>query len=314
VLRWIGAVRRAREEDRPRVRGIVRSFAPVVVGRGAVQFSAYVDNVIASLLPTGAVSALAYAQTLYLLPVSLFGMSVSAAELPELSALGDEDEATREKLRARLEGALRRMAFLTIPSSVAFVLLGDSIAGAVFQTGVFRREDALLVWAILAGSAVGLVAATRGRLLASAYYALRDVKTPLRFSLVRIALSIALGLAASLLLPKWLGIPEIYGTVGLTATAGASGWIEYLLLKSRLERRIGAIRPPAKATARAWIAASVAGAMAFAAKVGMPDLGSPILLGLVVCGFYGVVYFVVGALLGLDEAKRVCAKFGLRLS
>ncbi len=64
------------------MRTVVRNFFPVFVSRGVVQISAYVDAWLASLLPTGAVSAFAYAQTLYTLPVSLFGMAVSAAELP----------------------------------------------------------------------------------------------------------------------------------------------------------------------------------------------------------------------------------------
>ena len=63
------------------VRTVVRNFFPVFISRGVVQVSAYVDALLASLLPTGAVAALAYAQTLYLLPVSLFGMSVAAAEV-----------------------------------------------------------------------------------------------------------------------------------------------------------------------------------------------------------------------------------------
>ena len=58
---------------------MLRNFGPVFVSRGVVQISAYVDSLLASLLKTGAVSGLTNAQTLYLLPVSLFGMSISAA-------------------------------------------------------------------------------------------------------------------------------------------------------------------------------------------------------------------------------------------
>ena len=64
------------------VRTVVRNFLPAFLSRGVVQISAYVDTLIATLLPSGAVAALSYAQNLYVLPVSLFGMSVSAAELP----------------------------------------------------------------------------------------------------------------------------------------------------------------------------------------------------------------------------------------
>ncbi len=81
------------------VRTIVRNFVPVFFSRGVVQISAYVDAFLASLLPTGAVAALTYAQTLYILPVSLFGMSVSAAELPVLSSTTGEAGEVNAYLR-----------------------------------------------------------------------------------------------------------------------------------------------------------------------------------------------------------------------
>ncbi|MBP8178317.1 MAG: murein biosynthesis integral membrane protein MurJ, partial [Spirochaetes bacterium] len=67
------------------VKTILKNFVPVFISRGVVQISAYIDALLASLLPTGALAGLSYAQTLYMLPISLFGMSVSAAELPAMS-------------------------------------------------------------------------------------------------------------------------------------------------------------------------------------------------------------------------------------
>ena len=117
---------------------VVRNFFPVFISRGVVQISAYVDALLASLLPTGAVAALAYAQTLYTLPVSLFGMSVSAAELPAMSgAVGAESEVA-EVLRARLNAGLRQIAFFVIPSVAAFLVLGDVIVAAIYQSGPFH--------------------------------------------------------------------------------------------------------------------------------------------------------------------------------
>src|SRR5262249_23773272 len=78
--------RKLRVEFTPRVREVVRNFGPVFFSRGVVQISAYVDSIIASKLGTGAVTALAFGQTINVLPVSLFGMAVSAAELPDLSS------------------------------------------------------------------------------------------------------------------------------------------------------------------------------------------------------------------------------------
>ena len=136
----------------PGSRVVLRNFGPVFVGRGVVQISAYVDTLLASLLPTGAVAAVSYAQVLYTLPVSLFGMSVSAAELPEMSSATGTGEERAAHLRARLESGLRQIAFLVVPSVVGFVALGDVVTGALYQSGEFTREMTLYVWGILAGA------------------------------------------------------------------------------------------------------------------------------------------------------------------
>ncbi len=166
----------------PHVRQVVRSFGPVFLSRGVVQVSAYIDNLLASFLSTGAVTALYNAQTIYLLPVSLFGMSVSAAELPLMSGtIGDAAEVSGV-LRERLDAGLRRIAFFVVPSAMAFLALGDLVTAVIYQTGRFGRGDSIYVWGVLAGAAVGLLASTSGRLYASTFYALRDTRTPLRFA------------------------------------------------------------------------------------------------------------------------------------
>ena len=122
--RWRGcstASGRGSRAAPPQVRAVLRNFGPVFVGRGVVQISAYVDTVLASLLPTGAVAGLSNAQVLYTLPVSLFGMSVSAAELPAMaSAVGSESErggaapaaaSTRGCARSRSSSCRRRWRF-----------------------------------------------------------------------------------------------------------------------------------------------------------------------------------------------------------
>jgi putative peptidoglycan lipid II flippase len=153
---------RVRLDTRPQVREVVRNFVPVFFSRGVVQISAYVDVVLASYLPTGAVAGLTNAQTLYTLPVSLFGMAVSAAELPAMSsALGDASEVAAY-LQRRLNAGLRQIAFFVVPSAMAFLALGGVIAALLFQNGRFSHADSQYVWAIVAGSSVGLLASTSG--------------------------------------------------------------------------------------------------------------------------------------------------------
>jgi len=289
------------------VRTVVRNFGPVFVGRGVVQISAYVDTLIASFLPAGAVAALMNAQTLAVLPVSLFGMSVSAAELPAMaSAVGAEAEVAAH-LRRRLDAGLRRIAFLVVPSAMAFLAIGDVLAGALFQSGRFTRVDSVYVWGILAGSAIGLLASTLGRLYASTYYALRDTRTPLRFAIVRVILTTVLGLAFALPLPRLLGVDPKWGAAGLTASAGIAGWVEFVMLRRTLGRRIGPTGLPAPFVVRLWSAAAVA-ALAAAVSRLVVDVEHPVMLGILAVGLYGTTYFLTAAALGLREGRQVLVR------
>jgi putative peptidoglycan lipid II flippase len=293
------------------VRSVVRNFGPVFVSRGVVQLSGYVDTLLATLVSTGATTALANAQTLYLLPVSLFGMSVSAAELPAMSGIADDAVGRHAALRQRLDAGLRQIAFFVVPSAVAFLALGDVIAAAVFQTGRFTHGDALYVWAILAGAAVGLLASTLGRLYSSTYYALRDTKTPLRYAIVRVVLTTVLGYLFAFPLPRWLGIAPLWGTAGLTASAGIAGWVEMLLLRSTLNRRIGPTGLAAAYVATLWSAALAGAAVGWAVKLTFfPP--SPILDAVLVLGPYGLVYFGMAMAMKVPEAAAAAARLSWR--
>src|SRR5579863_6184307 len=294
VLRLVPALRIQLAARLDSVQTVIRNFGPVFVSRGVVQLSAYVDQIIASWLPTGAVAALAYAQTLYLLPVSLFGMSVSASELPEMSsALGGQDEVASH-LRRRLVGGLRRIAFFVIPSVVAFIALGDIVAAAIYQHGKFLHADAIYVWGILAGSGVGLLASTQGRLYSSAFYALKDTRTPLLFAIVRVALTTILGYIAAIHLPRLTGIDPKWGVAGLTASAGVSGWIEFLLLRRSLAQRIGSDPVGIAYLARLWGAAIVAAAVTWAIKAPLEQsLHQPRLFACATLIPFGLIYLAL---------------------
>jgi putative peptidoglycan lipid II flippase len=255
VLRLLREFRPTLDRTSEHVRTVISNFGPVFLSRGVVQVSAFVDTIIASFLGQGPVAALQVAQTLYTLPVSLFGMSVSAAELPAMSSATGSDQQVAEALRDRIDRGLRHIAYFVIPSAAAFLAFGGLIAAALFQTGRFTAEDARFVWAILAGSAVGLLAATMGRLYNSALYALRDTRTPLRCALVRVMLTIILGYLFAIPLPGLLGLEQRWGAAGLTASAGIAAWVEFTLLRRSLNRRIGASGLPFEILSKLWIAA-----------------------------------------------------------
>jgi putative peptidoglycan lipid II flippase len=283
------------------VRVVIRSFIPVFFSRGVLQLSAYIDGLLASLLPVGGVSALANAQTLYTLPVSLFGMSISAAELPAMSSALGSTEQVATTLRQRILASTKRVGFFVVPSAVGFIALGDVITAAIYQTGKFTHADSIKVWTILAGSGVGLVASTVGRLYSSAYYALRDTRTPLRFAIVRVILTTVLGYLCSRPLPRLLGVDPFWGAAGLTASAGFAAWVEFTLLRRGMNLKIGRSEFPTSYFARLWLAAIVGAAVAWGAKLALHPQ-RPLIAAVLILVPYGAVYLGLTALLGVEQA------------
>lgn len=307
VLRLATALRLSLDLRDPHVRTVLANFVPVVIGRGVVQISAWMDTVLASLVMPGALAALSYAQLIYMLPVSLFGSSVSAAELPEMaSELGSDDEVAR-KLRERLDVAKRRIAFLVVPSVMALVSLGDLMAGVIYLSGKFGRDDAIWVWSILAGASIGLLASVYGRLYSSAFYAMRDTRTPVRYAVVRVGLAITLASLFSLWLPQALGFPARWGVAGITAGSGIAGWVEFVLLRRALTRRIGAVRTPHAFTARVWALAALAAAFASVVRV-YGGRAPSLTLSLIGLSLYGALYLIFARILGIPESGVVFAR------
>ena len=293
------------------VRTVVRNFFPAFLSRGVVQISAYVDTLIATLLPSGAVAALSYAQNLYVLPVSLFGMSVSAAELPRMSgesgASTDQDERNGH-LRARLEAGLRQISFFVIPTCGIFLALGQVVAAALFETGRFNRADSFYVWRILAGAGIGLLPGTLGRLYSSTFYAIQDTRTPMRFALIRVAVGIALGFLLAVYLPRLYGIEETWGAPGLALAGSLAGWLEFLLLRRSLSRVVGVPVKDPGLLGRLWGAAAIAALGAWLV-LQLVSRQHPIPVFVVVMSCYAAIYVGITHLLGIREARAFVLRF-----
>ena len=307
VLRLIHHFRPVFTLANPHVRQVVNNFFPVFISRGVVQISAFVDAFLASFLGQGAMVALNYAQSLYTLPVSLFGMSVSAAELPAMSKAMGAADVIAETLRHRLDAGLQRISFFIVPSAVAFLAFGDVIAAVLYQTGKFNHADSIFVWTILAGSAVGLLASTLGRLYSSTYYALQDTRTPLIYAVIRVALSGILGYFFSIQLPGLLGLDSKLGVAGLTSSAGIAGWIEFILLRRSLNQRIGRTGLSVSYSAKLWAGALLSAAVGWGLKLVVGGW-HPIPLAAVVLGGYGTCYFGITHLLGVAQAQMIIGR------
>ena len=298
----------------PAFREAVRKAGPAIMGRGVVQLSGYLDLVLASLLAVGALARMRYAQTLYLLPISLFAMSVAAAALPDLAR--DRDGAIGA-LRDQTVGAVRRVAFFVVPSFVAFLALGDVLVAGLYRAGEFGAADVRIVWLVLAGYSLGLLASTTTRVYQSAFFALRDTATPARIAFVRMLVAVVAGAVLmvqfepitvlGITIPAGVlasldaaGAP--LGPLGLALGSALGAWVEWALLKRALHAKLGHLRVGLGSWLKMFAAAIAAAGGGYAVSLGLAAR-PPLLTALVVAAVFGGIYLGATAALGLPQAQ-----------
>lgn len=297
------------------VREALAAFGPVVAGRGVYQLSGYLDALLSSLLAAGALASLRPALMLYLLPVSLFGQSVAASELPELSRLGKEES---QSFLGRLDQSMRQTLFLTVPAAVGYLCFGFLIVGGLLRRGEFGLTDNWLVYAVLGGYSLGLVATTLSRLLQNGFFALRDTKTPAKIAGVRVLVSAAIAVPAMFALDTFsvsetLGFvaedaPLYFGAVGLALGATVGAWVELWRLVVSLRRQMTTFAVP-------W--RRVLGMVGLALVAVLPAAGLWWLLGawpllpvaVLVVGVYGGFYLALARLLHFTELETWTGRF-----
>ncbi len=218
------------------VREAIQNFLPVVAARGAVNLGGWLDYALAAFLTAGSVATLAYAQILFMLPISLFGMAVAASELPEISR---NRRAAGEVLAGEVTRAGERVAYWLVPSTLGYLLLGDVVVSAVFETGAFGADEVMVTWVILGAYALGMGASATSRLLSSAFYALRDTRTPARVAYLRVSLALAVGAALMFPLDRFrIGLLGL-GAAGLALGSAVAAWVELALLRRSLREKLG---------------------------------------------------------------------------
>jgi putative peptidoglycan lipid II flippase len=192
--------------------------------------------------------------------------------------------------------------FFIVPSAVAFGVIGGSIIALLFQTGRFGARETMIVWIVLAGSAIGLVPNTLGRLYNSALYALGQPRLPLYAALARLGIGALGGYLVVLPLREALGYSVAWGAFGLTAAAAIAAWVEFSVLFTMLRRRIGAVGIPTKLAAGALLASALAGGAGYATQHFARELGVKTGLGaLAAIAVFGGVYLVVMAIAKVPE-------------
>ena len=294
VLKLVNKIRWSLRSSTPGARQVVRAWIPVIIGAGVVQISSIIDTQLGSLLGPGAVATLRYAQLIAILPVSLFGVSVAAVALPELS----REVAVQQSdlLRLRIATGLRQVAFFAVPAAFAFAALGPQLAGALFQTGAFDARDTQLVGGVLAAYALAVPAQASIKLLASGHYAQGDTKTPVRIAVV----AVVIAAVSALLLMRYLGAAGI--ALGAAAGAYTNALVNYTKLRSKLGSITGPLEIRALATVGLACTVAALGAMGVAVwRSADPVWFVAVAASVTFCLLYGAVTVV----LANPEARKI---------
>ena len=298
VVRLVGVLRPTLDRSTDGLTTTLRNMGPVIMALGVVQISSLIDLQIASYLPLGAATNIAYASLIALLPVSLFGVSVAASSLPEFSR---ESENTRDGvLLERLRGGWQRILFYIIPCAVVFLAYGDLCVGLLLRNGRFGADEQQVVRLILAGSAIGLVSFASVKLLASAYFALQDYRTPLRASVVSLMVS---AVASVTLAYPFRHAP--WGAVAITVGSALGSFANLSLLARGLRARLGPLYTRAMwlGSRRIVLASLLAMFGAFPVRWWLRAL-HPMLSGPPTLLLFGVVYLLTAWWMGSREASR----------
>ncbi len=213
----------------PGVQEVVRLMIPRMFGVAVVQLNFLVETSLASLLTTGAVSALNYAWRVMLVPQAVVAQSVATAAFPTFA-----DQYSRgqiQQLRSSLAATVRSILFIAIPAGVGLLVLSEPIIQLVFQRGRFTETSTALVAAALSAYALGLIGHSGVEILVRAFYALHDTKTPVVLGVLSLVINLMMSLA----------LINVLGVTGLALANTTAALIEMALLIALIRRRLGGL-------------------------------------------------------------------------
>lgn len=212
---------------RPRFDGDIKHLfklmGPGIIGAGVVHINLFADLIIASLLPTGSISYLYYADRLNQLPLGMVGIAVGTALLPLLSkafAAGESAEA-----KNLFNRALEICLLLALPAAVALFVAAEPIIRVLFERGEFTAANTDMTAKVLMGYALGLPAYICIKVFSTAFWSKQDTMTPVKISVFCTLLNIAIALM----------LIGVFGVAGIAAATGIAGWVQFVLMKRGLK-------------------------------------------------------------------------------
>lgn len=279
----------------PGIKRLFKLIGPSALGAGVMQVNIFIDMVLASLLPVGAISYLAYADRFYQLPIGVIGIALGTAMLPLLSAA--VHSATPEKAITEQNRALEFALFLSVPAAVGLIIIPDAILGVLYQRGAFTQEATIATAWALAAYSLSIPAYVAQKVITAAFYAREDTKTPFTVSLRTVLINVAISVVMIFTL-KHTGHDDI-AYIGLALATSATAWVNVLWLTAILHKK-GHFVPDTLLRTRLIKIGLCAAVMAVLLEIGYlllkPMLQHSTLVGLValavLIGGAGVVYLL----------------------
>jgi putative peptidoglycan lipid II flippase len=272
----------------PQVRETLKIMGPGVLGAGVTQINLLISTALASLLPGGSVSYLYYADRLNQLPLGVVGIAVATAILPPLSRQvrsGDIAGAVATQNRG-----LELSVLLTLPAAAALGILAMPILAGLFERGAFGPAEAAATASALIVYAAGLPAFVLVKVLAPAFFARHDTKTPVKIAVMAMITNLVLTVV----------LMQFLAHVGIAIALSASGWLQALTLLGLLMRR-GHFHLDART--RANLPRIVAATIVMAAiLLGLRWVLEPALAGAMIVRLVGLAALVGGGLVAFVAA------------
>jgi putative peptidoglycan lipid II flippase len=217
----------------PRILSIMSLMGPAALGMGVHQVNVMIDGILAMWVGTWAPAALTYAERLVYLPLGVFATALGTVLLPTYSRQAAENQ--HDRIADTMAQSLRVLMLVMMPAAVGLVALARPIVELVFvwKGGAFRAESIDYTTRALWFYAPGLVVFSVGKLVVPAFYALKDMRTPVRLGLLAVGLNLVMNIAFVL---TW---PEGYGHAGLACATVLASMVNGVMLVSAFHRAVG---------------------------------------------------------------------------
>jgi putative peptidoglycan lipid II flippase len=215
----------------PGFRRVLALFLPGVVGLAVVQLNVVVDYLLGYIISDEASAHLYFANRLVQLPLGIFAVALAAATLPTLSKL--RAQGRMDTFRATLSYSLRQTLAVAVPAAVGLIVLRRPIVALIYEGGKFGPEATRIVSAVLMFYSLGLFAYATTQVLARAFLAMQDARTPMRIAIAATGLNLALNLV--------LGVALGMAARGFALATAISSTCSLALLAALLRRRLGPI-------------------------------------------------------------------------